>query len=194
MSGIFSYRQCPLVFFSCTAHFVNETGQYELFAVLTHKGRMADSGHYIAWIRQDNGMPMPVLILPRFPLRFTTLLVTCFFFETWFLRTANSLSVLLPIQTNGWSMTMTRLALLTMKKSRNCPERVAVTGTWPTSGKFHWVVLNCVVSNCLTTRCFFSAACTAAAIWKMFQPQQRKQLLPPQLHQWKLLRQLSSKE
>jgi len=31
---------------------VNETGLYELFAVLTHKGRMADSGHYVAWIKE----------------------------------------------------------------------------------------------------------------------------------------------
>jgi len=31
----------------------NETGFYELFAVLTHKGRMADSGHYVAWVKED---------------------------------------------------------------------------------------------------------------------------------------------
>jgi len=34
-------------------NFVNETGFYELFAVLTHKGRMADSGHYVAWIKES---------------------------------------------------------------------------------------------------------------------------------------------
>jgi len=33
---------------------VNETGMYELFAVLTHKGRSADSGHYIAWIKETD--------------------------------------------------------------------------------------------------------------------------------------------
>jgi len=33
--------------------FVNETGTYELFAVLTHKGRSADSGHYIGWIKES---------------------------------------------------------------------------------------------------------------------------------------------
>jgi len=27
------------------------TGQYELKAVLTHKGRFAESGHYVAWVR-----------------------------------------------------------------------------------------------------------------------------------------------
>ncbi|CAE7912994.1 UBP7, partial [Symbiodinium sp. KB8] len=27
-------------------------GIYELFAVVTHKGRSADSGHYVAWIRE----------------------------------------------------------------------------------------------------------------------------------------------
>ena len=24
-------------------------------AVLTHKGRSADSGHYVAWVKQDDG-------------------------------------------------------------------------------------------------------------------------------------------
>jgi ubiquitin carboxyl-terminal hydrolase 14 len=32
--------------------FVNNTAQYELFAVLTHKGRMADAGHYVAWVKE----------------------------------------------------------------------------------------------------------------------------------------------
>ncbi|KAI8377303.1 hypothetical protein BD560DRAFT_432995 [Blakeslea trispora] len=33
----------------------NPTGQYELAAVLTHVGRSADSGHYIAWVKKaDN--------------------------------------------------------------------------------------------------------------------------------------------
>jgi len=31
------------------------TGQYELHAVVTHKGRSADSGHYIGWVRQSPG-------------------------------------------------------------------------------------------------------------------------------------------
>ncbi|XAR67647.1 Ubiquitinyl hydrolase 1 [Bertholletia excelsa] len=31
------------------------TGVYDLVAVLTHKGRSADSGHYVAWIKQENG-------------------------------------------------------------------------------------------------------------------------------------------
>jgi len=30
----------------------NVTGKYELAAVLTHKGRTADSGHYISWVKQ----------------------------------------------------------------------------------------------------------------------------------------------
>jgi len=29
------------------------TGMYELFGVVTHKGRGADSGHYIGWVRQE---------------------------------------------------------------------------------------------------------------------------------------------
>jgi ubiquitin carboxyl-terminal hydrolase 14 len=32
----------------------NETGLYELYAVLTHKGRDADSGHYVAWTKQSD--------------------------------------------------------------------------------------------------------------------------------------------
>lgn len=31
------------------------TGMYELTAILTHKGRSADSGHYVAWAKQDDG-------------------------------------------------------------------------------------------------------------------------------------------
>ncbi len=30
-------------------------GLYELFAVVTHKGRSADSGHYMGWVRRDGG-------------------------------------------------------------------------------------------------------------------------------------------
>ena len=33
----------------------NFTGKYELYALVTHKGRSADSGHYIGWVRQDSG-------------------------------------------------------------------------------------------------------------------------------------------
>lgn len=44
------------------------TGFYELQAVLTHKGRSADSGHYVSWVRQadgswieyDDDVPIPV--------------------------------------------------------------------------------------------------------------------------------------
>jgi len=31
------------------------TGRYELTGVLTHKGRSADSGHYVAWVKQADG-------------------------------------------------------------------------------------------------------------------------------------------
>jgi len=33
-----------------------ETGNYELVAVLTHKGRSADSGHYVSWIHKTGGL------------------------------------------------------------------------------------------------------------------------------------------
>eukprot|EP00887_Chlorella_sp_A99_P004167 scaffold23.g4167.t1 len=31
------------------------TGRYDLVAVLTHKGRSADSGHYVSWVKQEDG-------------------------------------------------------------------------------------------------------------------------------------------
>uniref|UniRef100_A0A1D1Y2F2 Ubiquitin carboxyl-terminal hydrolase n=1 Tax=Anthurium amnicola TaxID=1678845 RepID=A0A1D1Y2F2_9ARAE len=31
------------------------TGIYDLVSVLTHKGRSADSGHYVGWVKQENG-------------------------------------------------------------------------------------------------------------------------------------------
>ncbi|KAL4626708.1 hypothetical protein ACB092_05G116800 [Castanea dentata] len=31
------------------------TGIYDLVAVLSHKGRSADSGHYVAWVKQESG-------------------------------------------------------------------------------------------------------------------------------------------
>jgi len=31
---------------------LNETGFYDLRAILTHKGRSADSGHYVAWVKR----------------------------------------------------------------------------------------------------------------------------------------------
>lgn len=33
-------------------------GRYELLAVLTHKGRSADSGHYVSWAKQEDGQWM----------------------------------------------------------------------------------------------------------------------------------------
>lgn len=29
---------------------------YELFGVVTHKGRSSDSGHYIGWVKSDDGI------------------------------------------------------------------------------------------------------------------------------------------
>jgi len=31
----------------------NNSGYYELQAVLTHKGRSSSSGHYVAWVRSS---------------------------------------------------------------------------------------------------------------------------------------------
>jgi uncharacterized UBP type Zn finger protein len=33
----------------------NDAALYELFAVVTHKGRDADGGHYVAWVRESEG-------------------------------------------------------------------------------------------------------------------------------------------
>ena len=33
----------------------NNSGYYDLLAVLTHQGRSSSSGHYVAWIRKGNG-------------------------------------------------------------------------------------------------------------------------------------------
>lgn len=31
----------------------NKTGRYELFAIITHQGRTAEGGHYVAWVKKD---------------------------------------------------------------------------------------------------------------------------------------------
>ena len=36
------------------------TGVYDLVAVLTHKGRSADSGHYVGWVKQDDGQSISI--------------------------------------------------------------------------------------------------------------------------------------
>jgi len=41
------------------------TGKYRLSAVLTHKGRSADSGHYVAWVRQPEVRRAPRRAAPR---------------------------------------------------------------------------------------------------------------------------------
>ena len=33
----------------------NNSGYYDLLAVLTHKGRSSSSGHYLAWVRHASG-------------------------------------------------------------------------------------------------------------------------------------------
>lgn len=38
----------------------NFQGLYELFAVVTHKGRDADGGHYMAWVKANNSKSGPV--------------------------------------------------------------------------------------------------------------------------------------
>jgi len=38
-----------------SAHKGKPTGRYSLQALLTHKGRSADSGHYVSWVKQEDG-------------------------------------------------------------------------------------------------------------------------------------------
>ena len=33
----------------------NDTGFYELLAVVSHQGRSAEGGHYVAWVKRDAG-------------------------------------------------------------------------------------------------------------------------------------------
>jgi len=35
--------------------YVNDTGMYELVALVTHRGRDADSGHYVGWVKDHKG-------------------------------------------------------------------------------------------------------------------------------------------
>eukprot|EP01096_Ripella_sp_DP13-Kostka_P017524 TRINITY_DN898_c1_g1_i1.p1 TRINITY_DN898_c1_g1~~TRINITY_DN898_c1_g1_i1.p1 ORF type:complete len:515 (+),score=294.94 TRINITY_DN898_c1_g1_i1:64-1545(+) len=50
--------QDPSIYFSdpdtIPTRLENNTGYYELVGIITHKGRMADSGHYVAWVH-DHG-------------------------------------------------------------------------------------------------------------------------------------------
>jgi len=34
----------------------NKTARYELFAIITHQGRTAEGGHYVAWVKKDKAM------------------------------------------------------------------------------------------------------------------------------------------
>jgi hypothetical protein len=47
---------------------------YDLIAVLTHKGRSADSGHYVGWVKQDDGQ------ISMTEINCFTLLLRCWFF------------------------------------------------------------------------------------------------------------------
>lgn len=58
----YQFRSKSLIFFALMSTAVSSedkgqlTGIYDLVAVLTHKGRSADSGHYVAWVKQENGL------------------------------------------------------------------------------------------------------------------------------------------
>ena len=50
----------------------NNSGYYELQAVLTHQGRSSSSGHYVAWVKRRGGQYIPFVSL-LFCLCFSTL-------------------------------------------------------------------------------------------------------------------------
>ena len=49
-----TYRVCFLIAAMDIHKQEHFTGIYDLVSVLTHKGRSADSGHYVAWVKQEN--------------------------------------------------------------------------------------------------------------------------------------------
>lgn len=49
-------------------------GNYELFGLVCHKGRLADGGHYTGWVRQDgDDWLVPTPHCPLYSLLFTLL-------------------------------------------------------------------------------------------------------------------------
>lgn len=47
-----------LFFYFCADLGSNNSGYYTLQAVLTHKGRLSSSGHYVAWVRSPSNPSM----------------------------------------------------------------------------------------------------------------------------------------
>ena len=41
----------------------NNSGYYELQAVLTHQGRSSSSGHYVAWVKHKQGTKLQLLFV-----------------------------------------------------------------------------------------------------------------------------------
>jgi len=48
-----------LLFWICLDTGSNNSGFYELKAVLTHKGRSSTSGHYVGWVRLYDSKSIP---------------------------------------------------------------------------------------------------------------------------------------
>ena len=53
------------------------TGIYDLVAVLTHKGRSADSGHYVAWVKQESGQFSRLDYLVLIPCTYYLMCIGC---------------------------------------------------------------------------------------------------------------------
>ena len=54
-AGMRNMLACTLPMACAEMRLSIRAGRYELTAVLTHKGRSADSGHYVSWAKQDDG-------------------------------------------------------------------------------------------------------------------------------------------
>ena len=59
------------------------TGIYDLVAVLTHKGRSADSGHYVAWVKQESGQSTNSIHMLVMVLCWTYVIQFGVFFKFW---------------------------------------------------------------------------------------------------------------
>ena len=55
----------------------NNSGYYQLQAVLTHQGRSSSSGHYVGWVKRKEGMDSLIKISLKFNAFKTLLLVSC---------------------------------------------------------------------------------------------------------------------
>ena len=135
----------------------NNSGFYELQAVLTHKGRSSSSGHYVAWVRREKGANSHAASIVNTPFNILSL---CFF--------------LFLSQTSGSCSTTIRSLPSNQKTFSSFPEEVSfVTNNFPRkpvnnmTSPFHQVI------GTAPTSC-----CTALAFCKLTLHNRTPHLLP----------------